>query len=150
MQKSAATHHHLHCAVSLLLIAFLSLSTKSTANPVINEIFYHENHGTGPENSLTEWIELYNPTATGVDLSEWSFSQGINFTFPAGTILPGTSYLVIAADPPSFNSIHPGADTGGNILGPWVGRLRNSGETITLVDQAGNRIDRVRYADEGD
>ena len=150
MQKSAATHQYLHCAASLLLIAFLSLSTKSTANPVINEIFYHENHGTGPENSLTEWIELYNPSAAGVDLSEWSFSQGITFTFPPGTILPGTSYLVIAADPPSFNSIHPGADTGGNILGPWVGRLRNSGETITLVDQAGNRIDRVRYADEGD
>ncbi|MDG2488947.1 MAG: CotH kinase family protein, partial [Roseibacillus sp.] len=150
MQKSAATHQYLHCAASLLLIALLSLGTKSTANPVINEIFYHENHGTGPENSLTEWIELYNPSAAGVDLSEWSFSQGITFTFAAGTILPGTSYLVIAADPPSFNSIHPGADIGGNILGPWVGRLRNSGETITLVDQAGNRIDRVRYADEGD
>ena len=142
--------HFPHCAVSLLLLASLALGLKSTANPVINEIFYHESHDPEPENPMTEWIELYNPSTSDIDLSNWSISQGVAFSFPSGTIFPGNSYLVIAADPITFNTTHPEADTGRNIFGPWVGRLRNSGENITLEDQVGNRIDRVRFADEGD
>ena len=125
MRNSAATQQYLLRGASLFLIAFISLGLRTTATPIINEIFYHENHGAEPENSMTEWVELYNPSASGIDLSGWSFSQGLSFTFPSGTVLPGNGYLVITADLPTFNSIHPGADTGENILGPWTGRLRN-------------------------
>ena len=37
-----------------------------------------------------------------------------------------------------------------NVVGGWTGRLSNSGETIELVNPEGGRVDRVRYADEGD
>ena len=150
MQQFTVTHQLLHSAAYLFLIAFLTFGPEGTANPVINEIFYHENRGTEPENPMTEWIELYNSSPSEIELSGWTLSQGVAFSFPSGAIFPGNSYLIIAADPTTFNALHPGANTGENIFGPWIGRLRNSGETITLQDQAGDIIDRVRYADEGD
>ena len=137
-------------ALLLPCAVLLASALQATPNPVINEIFYHEDHGAGPENTLTEWIELHNPTPATIDLSNWSFSRGISYTFPPGTSLSGNGYLVVAADPPTFNTNHPGIDKGSNVLGPWTGSLRNSGETISLETAAGIRADRVQYADEGD
>ena len=150
MQHFTVRNHFLHRTAYLFLILFFAFGPKGTADPVINEIFYHENHGTEPENPDTEWIELYNSSPAEINLAGWTLSQGVAFSFPPGAVLPGNSYLVIAADPSTFNTIYPGVDTGENIFGPWVGRLRNSGETITLRDLDGDRVDRVRYADEGD
>ena len=46
-----------------------------------------------------EFIELYNKGNSPVDVSAWSFSEGIDFYFPGGTIIPPKGYLVIAANP---------------------------------------------------
>ncbi|MDP7495969.1 MAG: lamin tail domain-containing protein, partial [Roseibacillus sp.] len=137
-------------ASSLFPVALLALVLPVTADPVINEIFYHEDHGINPENVLTEWIELHNPTPAALDLSNWTLSRGVSYVFPPGTNLPANGYLVVAADTPAFNAAHPGIDNGTNVFGPWIGRLQNSGETIELEDAAGRRADREQYADEGD
>ena len=129
-------------ASSLFPVALLALVLPVTADPVINEIFYHEDHGINPENVLTEWIELHNPTPAALDLSNWTLSRGVSYVFPPGTNLPANGYLVVAADTPAFNAAHPGIDNGTNVFGPWIGRLQNSGETIELEDAAGRRADR--------
>lgn len=137
------------------LLMFLSLSgvvsaqTVSDGPPeiVISEIMYHPYHPSdGAEDVRREWIELFNAGADPVSLAGWSFSDGVEFTFP-DVVLEAQSYLVVAADADVFRSLHPG---GGNVIGGWIGWLSNSGEAIKLVDAAGDRIDRVEYADEGD
>ena len=47
---------------------------------VLNEIMYAPISG----NSDDEYVELYNQGPAPVGLSGWKFSDGINFTFPAG------------------------------------------------------------------
>ena len=107
------------------------------ANPVINEIFYHEDHGLNPENALAEWIEFHNPTPTAMTIAGWSLTRGVSFTFPPNASIPANGFVVVAADVATFNTVHPGVDNGSNTFGPWTGRLRNSGETIELSDATG-------------
>ncbi len=87
-----------------------------------------------------EFIELYNPGATPVDMSGWSFSKGITFVFPPGTIIPARGYVVIAENPTVLLQ-----RLGAVGVGPWVGSLANGGETIELVDALGNVVDKVDY-----
>ncbi|MEE2622810.1 MAG: lamin tail domain-containing protein, partial [Verrucomicrobiota bacterium] len=115
MQQFAAPRLPQRRASSLFPAALLALILPIAADPVINEIFYHEDHGINPENLLTEWIELHNPTPAAIDLSNWTFSRGVSYTFPPGTSFPANGYLVVAADTPSFNASHPGIDNGTNV-----------------------------------
>jgi hypothetical protein len=117
---------------------------------VICEIMYHPFHSRSgsiePENRSAEYIELVNAGQNPVDLSGWRFSDGVDFTFGDITLGSG-EYLVVAADVNAFRVAYPGVS---NVTGGWVGSLSNRRETIELVDAAGVRIDRVRYADEGE
>ena len=112
------------------------------ADVVINEIMYHQ---LG-DNNDHEFIELFNRGDEAANLSGWSFDAGVDFTFPDVTLDAG-EYLVVAADTNSFAEIHPGVN---DVVGGWTGRLANRGEGVTIVDDQGERIDRVRYADEGE
>ena len=106
---------------------------------VINEIHYDEDNKT----IRSEFIELFNPSNNSVDLSGYYFSSGIDFEFPAGTILPAGGYLVISENPATMLS-HFGYS---EALGPFANgsSLKNSGERITLRNPAGTTIDEVDY-----
>ncbi|MFM2220458.1 MAG: hypothetical protein RLZZ553_206 [Verrucomicrobiota bacterium] len=118
-----------------------SFSTTSLvpATAVINEIHYDPaDDANGP--TQHEFIELHNPGDTAIDLSGWTISNAVSFTFPAGTILPPSGYRVIAENPTAF-----AARFGGSALGPWIGGLANSGETIDLKNATGLFQDTVSY-----
>ncbi len=115
---------------------------ESAASVLINEIMYHP----ASEDVREEYIELYNSGATNVNFAGWHFSSGVEFTFPDITLVPG-GYLVVAADVAVFTNKYPGVT---NVIGGWAGRLSNSRNDIDLDDAAGNRVDSVAYADEGD
>src|ERR1043166_9028044 len=59
---------------------------------VINEIMY------APISELVEdqYLELYNQGTNPVNLSDWKFTQGIDFKFPPNAILPAGGYVVVA------------------------------------------------------
>ena len=129
------------------LICFLSfalaIAASASAQPVtINEIMYKPLSLKAAE----EWIELHNPGATAVDLQGWRFSEGVAFAFSNLSLPPG-GYLVVAADLATFRSRYPNVE---NVVGGWTNFLNNNGEDIVLTDAAGNQIDRVRYAPDGD
>lgn len=111
-----------------------------TTDVVINEILYNP-----PDERLGEFLELYNRGASTVDLSGFRFDDGIEYTIPDGTFLGPDRYLVIAEDPSILAESH-GLD---DALGPWTGRLADSGENVRLVDRAGNPVDEVRYREGG-
>src|SRR5688500_13635406 len=78
------------------VIALVCGGFSARAQVVINEIMYHP----ASENVLEEYIELHNRGTTNVNVSGWRFSNGVDFTFPANTIMPPNSYLVVAAHRP--------------------------------------------------
>lgn len=110
------------------------------STPVINEIHYHpaDDATLGP--LPLEFIELHNPGDATVDLSNWKLANGITFTFPAATSLAPGGYLVIAQDPAALLSKYAVTS-----LGPWVGKLSNSGNTIELRDASNTLKDTVSY-----
>src|SRR5690606_20570450 len=77
--------------------ALVFQGVNATSDVVINEIFYDP-----PGNARTEFVELHNPTSGSVDLSGWSFTSGISYTFPAGSEIPPGGYAVVAMDPAAF------------------------------------------------
>jgi hypothetical protein len=114
---------------------------------VITEIMYHPYHPVpGAEDTRQEYIELFNHGSELVNLSGWRISNGVDYVFPDVTLGAG-QYLVVAADVDIFKAMYPSVN---NVIGGWVGRLSNKGEAIEILDDAGVRINGVRYADEGD
>ena len=130
--------------------------TSARAAVVINEIMYRP--GTAvPENTAREYIELLNTDAAAVDLSGWAFTDGVTFSFPAGTVIPAGGFVVVAANPAQVQAQF--GITG--VLGPWEAgdTLSNRGEKITLSmpDPAPGApvgqmvtVSDVHYASEGE
>lgn len=86
----------------------------------------------------TEYIMLSNVGTEDIDLSGYSFTQAITFTFPDGVMLPAGESLYIVRNMDASN-------TNQNSL-PWdSGRLADEGETIELSTPQGIIIDQVRY-----
>jgi Lamin Tail Domain/Concanavalin A-like lectin/glucanases superfamily len=119
----------------LTLLATAAVATAADSVLVFNELNYHPAN----EATETEWIEFRSLQAVDVDISGWRIDGGVDFVFPAGTIVPGHSYLVVAATPAQI----PGA------LGPFTGQLDNGGETLRLRNRMGRIMDELSYDDEG-
>ncbi len=109
---------------------------------VINEIM-----GKAPSgHEGGEFIELYNQSGASVDLGAWRFVEGVSYSFAAGTSLGAGQYLVLSKDPSYLRANYPGV---ANVVGPFGGTLRNSGEQLRLEDAVGNLADVVDYRSGG-
>ena len=109
---------------------------------VFNELMYHPRSN---EAGL-EWFELYNQMAVDMDVSNWVIEDGVFYEIPDGTVIRGGGFLVIASDPAQLEAA-TGFD---DALGPFVGRVDNSGERLSLFNRAGRLMASVRYRDGGD
>ena len=105
---------------------------------VFNELMYH------PVDAAHEWLELRNEMTVDVDLSAWRLDGAVRFTFPDGTLLSGGHTLVVAKAPASLAT---GTWLSG-ALGPYEGKLSNSGERLELHNHAGRLMDVVDYDDD--
>jgi hypothetical protein len=90
-----------------------------------------------------EFIELTNLGQTTVDASLMTF-EGINFTFPANSVLSPGESVVLAGNADAFTERYPGV----SIYGVYRGNLSNAGEMITLKSAGGQIITSVHYDDE--
>ncbi len=108
------------------------------ADVIINEIHYSPKDKTVRE----EFVEVYNDDQNVVDLSGWYFSQGIDFTFPAGTSLAPGEYLVVAEDPAVLKRLYPDVSA---VVGPFSGGLAAQGDHLVLRSDTGSLVDEVDY-----
>jgi len=100
----------------------LAHSLRADTTVVFNEIMYHP---TTNEPAM-EWVEFRNQNSVAVDISGWTITNAIQFTFPPGTIVRGGDFLVLAISPATLM-----AATGlTNVYGPFSGQLPNGGSTI--------------------
>jgi hypothetical protein len=81
--------------VSVAAVVLLARAAAVDSVVVFNEIRYHP----ADSDPAGEWIELHNQMAIDVDLSAWHIEDGVNITFPEGTVIPGGGYLLVAANP---------------------------------------------------
>ncbi len=154
-QKSTGTHN----------FVAMSSNTPGAENAypqigpvVINEIMY--NPASRGQNE--EYVELYNITGDTVNLYDannvpWKFTDGIKFSFPPGTSIPGHGFmLVVNTTPAYFLTKYPSVPGGVQIFGSFKGQLSNDGEKLQLnktgdVDEFDTqhyiRVDRVSYSD---
>ena len=113
----------------------LSAITQGTTNApplqspiVINEIMYSPISG----NNDDEFVELYNRSTNAVNIGNWKFTSGINFTFPPNTIVPTGGYMVVAKNAnhlkANYNNLGPA-----NLMGDFGGTMANGGERIALA-----------------
>jgi len=86
-----------------------------------------------------EFVEIYNSTSETVDLTNWRIRKGIDFDFPAGTLLgPRTALVVVPFDldePGKLDDFcdHYRIDTDTvQILGGYDDVLDNGGERVQL------------------
>ncbi|MCH8042337.1 MAG: lamin tail domain-containing protein [Planctomycetes bacterium] len=124
---------------------------------IINEIMYN------PPDGGAEFIELFNRSDSPVALFDpdhpantWRFGNGVRFGFPTGITLDAGEYLlVVGIDPAEFRLAHD-VPQSVVILGPYVGQLDNSGETVAIYMPAPPAADmtvpqilveRVKYND---
>ncbi|HEX3717620.1 MAG TPA: lamin tail domain-containing protein [Verrucomicrobiae bacterium] len=89
-----------------------------------------------------EFIELYNSQPWFHDISGYQITcADMQYTFPAGTTIPGGGYLVVAASPGSIQSVYGIT----NVIGPYTSSLKKS-ETLELIDEQGAVLLTVPYS----
>lgn len=109
----------------------LGVSSRRTGL-IFSEIMYHPRPTPG-SNAHLEFIEIYNAGSVFEEMDGYQITGGVSYAFPAGLkILPG-QFLVVAADPAAVQNAY--GITG--VLGPWIGSLNNSSDTIQLKDGRG-------------
>ena len=121
----------------LALFSYLRVYADSPS-VVINEIMYNP----ASDVSNDEYIELYNTTASTVDLSGWCFTAGIGGCFSSGTTLAAHSYALA-----SPNAARTLATYGKNTIATYTGNLSNGGETVTLSNASNQVINSLTYDD---
>lgn len=114
---------------------------------VISEIMY--NPASNIDNE--EYIELYNITSSTVALYDylealpWKLTNGIDYTFPVTTTIPAHSRLIVAKAPATFTAKYGPLPAGVQLLGPYDGKLSNSGEKIELSKPGDIDANLIRY-----
>lgn len=119
-------------AFLLLLLAVEPLQSAV----IINEIHYNPDVKT----EAAKFVEIYNTDTNAVDVSGWSFSSGINYTFPQGSTLGGLQYAVVAQNPAFLNTKY-----GAQAYGPFTGTLSSQGDNLVLRDAAGTVQNQVNF-----
>ncbi len=110
---------------------------------VINELHYNPSDDQGADDDY-EFLELLNNGPEAVDLSGFTFADGIDFTFPAATSIASGEMILVAKNATTYNSLSC------QVFQWEDSSLSNGGEMVQLEDGPGTIIDFVDYDDEGD
>jgi len=110
---------------------------------VINEIMY---------NSIVtnaSYVELYNNSDLSFDLSAWRL-DGVDYTFPIGTVIPGRGFLVLAQDRAAIALAAYNGSNAVPVFAEYPGVLDPRGQTLALIKPGATQVDdtvisKVRY-----
>ncbi len=79
--------------------------------PQKNALVFNEiNFKSGNSKPAGDWVEIYNPGTTAVDMTGWLYQDSNNknkYYFPNGFVLQPDSYIVVAEDITAFKSVYP-------------------------------------------
>ena len=118
-----------------LLIVGVSMAQSELT---ITEISYNP-----PESNTDslEYIEILNTSGGVLDVTGWTFTKGVEYTFDQ--VLAADEYVVVAVNANAMQSVL------GVTAQQFMGALTNGGEEIEIADASGNVMDYVDYSDSG-
>jgi len=112
---------------------------------VVSEIMYRPPDIGTNDNSLDEYIELFNLSPDAVNLYDptlttntWQIKGGVDFVFPQGTSLAAGQYLLLVnfnpADTTTASAFRArfGVPDAVALFGPYGGKLDNSSDNVEL------------------
>ncbi|MHA1516675.1 MAG: lamin tail domain-containing protein, partial [Candidatus Heimdallarchaeaceae archaeon] len=121
-------------------IAFSTFSSPSGDNILISEVLYDAPTPGG--DATEEWFELFNPTDSAVDLTDWTIDDNYATLILSGSI-PAKGYFVVAKNTAAFNALY-GFDP--DLTLDWGSfALSNSGDFLTLYDNQSSEVDFVAW-----
>ncbi|MCP3960682.1 MAG: hypothetical protein GY719_22795 [bacterium] len=129
----------LAAAVALMVL----LTSPAPAQLVINEILQNP---SAVDDADGEWFELYNPTASPVDVDGWTVRDNDidSFVIASGgpLLAPAGGYLVLG------NNAEEATNGGVTVDYEYSGMaLANTSDELVLLDAASSEIDRVEWDD---
>lgn len=110
----------------------------SPSEPTAADLAIYPELGSGD----LEFIEIFNPTTSEVDLTDWQIRGGVDFNFePNEKLASGEAILVIRFNPESPDNAnrlaafknHYGLGESTRILGGYAGGMAGTGERIALL-----------------
>jgi hypothetical protein len=89
-----------------------------------------------------EFVEFANVGRTPLDVSNYRFTDGIEFTIPENTTIVPAERLLIVKNKDAFEARY---GAGNRILGQYAGNLSNEGERLRMVDREGQTVLSFQY-----
>jgi len=132
-------------AIIISIVAFcFPAAFAAQAQPVINEIMASNTSTFQDEdNEYPDWIEMYNPGETSIDLDGYGLSDRLDnpykWIFPAITIDPKQYLIVFASGKDRVDIDNPHTNF----------KISSGGETLVLTDPSGTLCDSVFTEIEG-
>ena len=110
----------------------------------ISEIHYNPNSAQGNDSDW-EFLELYNPNPTAIQLGGWSIGNAVQCSFQSTDTIPPFGFFVAARNLDSLSTVLPEV----NYARQWNSgeSLNNTGETIEVIAPDGTVVSAVAYED---
>jgi hypothetical protein len=116
---------------------------KSLGHVVFSEVLY-DSWVSGEKEG--EWLELYNPTGTSINIGGWAISDNNEYyRIPNGTSIDAYGFLIISKGSSAFSSRYGFSPD----LSNFFLDLSNSGDYLILKNSSGTVIDQVAWKSGG-
>jgi len=136
-----------------ILEMVISAPAATTSYPVINEVYYDvksPDKGNDPKN---EWVEIYNPTNSPVNISGWKICDKDSCdTIPASPTIPAKGFAIISGESSTWATYWTTIPSGTVLIdlpGDKIGNgLANDGDRVILKNASDTVIDAISYGDD--
>jgi hypothetical protein len=130
----------------LRLDAVIITNNPAVAGIKINEVMANASNSTNADGTITDWVELYNPSNGSIDLSGMSLTDQLatprRWIFPAGSVIQAAGYRVVRFDSEASATTNPAT-----VLNTGFG-LKASGDAVYLFNRpqsGGELLDAVTF-----
>ena len=120
--------------------------TQDFSRLAITELNYNPQPSTigGTDGDEFEFIEFKNTGTSTLDLGGLTFTTGIAYAFPAGTLLAPGQFFVLVKNAVIFATRYPSVTIGGSYTS---GKLDNGGEPLAIATASGGTVLSLTYKD---
>ncbi|MGV3772445.1 MAG: lamin tail domain-containing protein [Verrucomicrobiales bacterium] len=109
---------------------------------VLSEIMYHPKERADGKN--LEFVEIYNSNETLETISGFRLQGVVNYTFPAGTFIPGKSFILVSPNPTDMQTVYGLS----RVYGGFPENMPDSGGVLELYNDQGALLLQVEFSDD--